>query len=198
MFKKKLRSITWFVIGICMLLLQIRPVFAQEDTQIHIDFPVGIIQEEPDNKWAVGFTQATNTGYHYAFYSKMSINGRKVYCIEPLVAAEDGKGGYIAADLSSYVGNVQTSRKLEWISALGYGFQGDTSMEMDFATQVRIWQELTPGLVTHIHPEIQSKIDLINARLKVMYTEVSFKGQTIVLNGYGKEFAKTITDTNNV
>ena len=69
---------------------------------------------------------------------------------------------------------------------------------MDFATQIRIWQELGLGSVTNIHQDIQNKINQINDRLNVMYKDVSFANQQIVLHGYGKEFAQTLTDTNGV
>ena len=88
-------------------------------------------------------------------------------------------------DLASYFGNAALTKKLEWISSLGYGYKNDTSLEMDFATQIRIWQEIEPGLITHIHPEIQSKIDLINQRLHVM-------GNTGFLSGAGYHLIWTL------
>ena len=99
---------------------------------------------------------------------------KRVYCLQPLSSIANGNGGYTAMDLASYFGNAALTKKLEWISSLGYGYMNDKTMEMDFATQIRIWQEITPGLITNIHPEIQSKIDLINQRLHVMETPVSF------------------------
>lgn len=195
--RKKIRKYLMILCSLWIVLGNILPVHASQGNVVKVECPVGVIAD-PNNKWAIGLTSATSTGYYSAFYSKLSINGKKVYCLEPLVSIVDGAGDYQASDLASYYGNAALTQKLERISGLGYGFQNDYSMEMDFATQIRIWQEISPGLITNVHPSIQAKIDLINQRLKVMYTDVSFKNQTVILNGFGEEFAKTLTDTNNV
>ena len=69
---------------------------------------------------------------------------------------------------------------------------------MDYATQIRIWQEVRPGLVTDIHPDIQAKINQINDRLKIYDTPVSFHNTKVTLYGYGKEYAQTLIDKNGV
>ena len=196
MIRKSIQKILGILLGVIMILMQGLPVFAQELT-IHVEYPVGIITD-PNHKWAIGLTRPTVIGTNYMCYSQISIAGQKVYCLEPLSFTDDGYGGYTASDLAEYVGNDALTQKLEYISALGYGFEGDRSMEMDFATQIRLWQEMDPGLVVNIHPEIQAKIDQINARLNIMMTDVSFDQQEIILSGYGKEFAQTLTDTQGV
>ena len=172
-------------------------VHAQDKYTLNVQVPYGLTTNK-SYKWATGFTQPVNNGYDSDVYAKFSINGQKVYCIDPLRAAIHGAGDYSPQDLGTYTGSPEQAKRLGWISALGYGFNGDTSDEMDYATQIRIWQEVRPGLVTDIHPDIQAKIDKINERLRVYDTPVSFHNSTIKLYGYGKEYAQTLTDTNGV
>lgn len=150
-------------------------------------------------KWSVNLTQYGNWGGTDDYYANLYINGYRVYCVEPLANAIYGSE-YVASDLPSFTGGQYTATRLEYISALGYGFNGDYSDEMDFATQIRIWQEINPYIVDpySIHPDIQAKIDEINARLYVMDTDVSFNRQTVVLQGYGRDFAKTLVDETGV
>lgn len=197
MIRKKIKIALWFIFSICMVMMQWSPIKAQGAAIVSVQAPVGV-HVNPEDKWAVGTTRPTASGYSSSYYAQLSIHGQKVYCIQPLASIANGNGGYTAMDLASYFGNAALTKKLEWISSLGYGYKSDRSMEMDFATQIRIWQEISPGLITHIHPEIQSKIDLINQRLHVMETQVSFQGQDVTLYGYGKEFAQTLTDQNHV
>ena len=163
MLQKKIKITIWLVFSFCMLMTQSLSVLAQSPAIVHVEAPTGV-HVDPNDKWAVGTTRPTASGYSSSYYSKLSINGQKVYCLQPLASIANGNGGYTAMDLASYFGNAALTKKLEWISSLGYGYKNDTSLEMDFATQIRIWQEIEPGLITHIHPEIQSKIDLINQR----------------------------------
>lgn len=197
MLRKKIKITIWLVFSFCMLMTQSLSVLAQSPAIVHVEAPTGV-HVDPNDKWAIGTTRPTDSGYSSSYYSKLSINGQKVYCLQPLSSIANGNGGYTAMDLASYFGNAALTKKLEWISSLGYGYMNDKTMEMDYATQIRIWQEITPGLITNIHPEIQSKIDLINQRLHVMETPVSFQGQDIVLYGYGEEFAQTLNDQNHV
>ena len=168
--------------------------YAAEQYVLHVETPYGITLD-PNYKWAVGMTEYSNQGYNVDVYAQLTINGQKVYCIDPLRNTIDGAGDYSASALGEYTGNAELNQKLGYINALGYGYNGDTSDEMDFATQIRIWQEMRPGLITNIHPDIQAKIDQINQRLNVMYSDVSFAGSTVTLQGYGKEHAQTLEDT---
>lgn len=168
--------------------------YAAEPYVLHVETPRGV-NLDPNYKWTVGLTETSNQGYNVDVYARLSINGQKVYCIDPLRNTIDGAGDYTAAALGEYTGNPELNQKLGYINALGYGFNGDVTDEMDFATQIRIWQEIRPGLITHIHPEIQAKIDQINQRLNVMYSNVSFAGSTVILQGYGKDHAKTLEDS---
>lgn len=168
--------------------------YAAEQHVLHVETPYGVTSD-PDYKWAVKMTEYTNTGYNVDVYAQLTINGQKVYCIDPLRSTIDGAGDYSASALGEYTGNAELNQKLGYINALGYGYNGDTSDEMDFATQIRIWLEMHPGLITNIHPDIQAKIDQINQRLNVMYSDVSFAGSTVTLQGYGKEHAQPLEDT---
>ena len=168
--------------------------YAAEQYVLHVETPYGVTLD-PNYKWAVGMTEYSNQGYNVDVYAQLTINGQKVYCIDPLRNTIDGAGDYSASALGEYTGNAELNLKLGYINALGYGYNGDTSDEMDFATQIRIWQEMRPGLITNIHPDIQAKIDQINQRLNVMYSDVSFAGSTVTLQGYGKEHAQTLEDT---
>lgn len=161
---------------------------------LNVDTPYGLDLSASD-KWAIG---TNSNSYGYDVYAKLSINGQKVYCIQQNSLTINGAGDYSPEVLGTYTGNAALTKKLEYISTLGYGFDGDYSDEMDFATQIRIWQEMGLGSVTNIHQDIQNKINQINDRLNVMYKDVSFANQQIVLHGYGKEFAQTLTDTNGV
>ena len=143
------------------------------------------------DKWAIG---TNSNAYGYDVYAPLYINGTHVYCIQQNALTVDGAGDYSPEALGTYTGSMDLTRKLEYISALGFGFNGDNSQEMDFATQIRIWQEMGLGSVTNIHPDIQAKIDQINARLNVMYKDVSFNNSTVMLHGYGKENAVTVDD----
>lgn len=172
-------------------------VHAQDKYTLNVQVPYGLTTNK-SYKWATGFTQPVNNGYDSDVYAKLSINGQKVYCIDPLRAAIHGAGDYSPQDLGTYTGSKEKSERLAWISALGYGFNGDTSDEMDYATQIRIWQEVRPGLVTDIHPDIQAKINQINERLRVYDIPVSFHKADITLYGYGKEYGQTLIDSNGV
>lgn len=192
---KKINKI--MIIVLCALIMglgsNLEKISASQNI-LHVDAPHGI-NSDVNSKWTVGMTQTGSSGFNYSVYSRLSINGQKVYCIDPLRNTIDGAGDYQASALGEYFGNAELNRKLGYISSIGYGFQDDKSDEMDYATQIRVWQEINPNLISNVHPEIQAKINLINERLNIMYTNVSFKGQTIILKGYGKEFAHTLTDT---
>ena len=165
-----------------------------ESTPVIVDTPYGL---NPDvtTEWTVGMTRPSSAGVYYDCYARFYINGQKVYCVEPMHQVVEGATSYDVTDLDYFTGSAETSRIVKWVSALGYGYGGDYSEEMDFATQIRIWQEIEPGLITDIHPAIQAKIDEINSRLAVVQTTVSFDGQTIELNGFGRENSVTLTDT---
>lgn len=187
--KTKLYECISILICLFTMFTQATPIFAENN--ISLELPYGMTS----GKWSVQLTQYGNWGGNEDYYAKTYINGQHVYCTEPLVNIIPGSS-YNAMDLPSFVGSNSLAHQLEYISALGYGFNGDYSQEMDFATQIRIWQEINPGLVysPSIHPDIQAKINEINARLHVMNHNVSFHKQSVILKGYGKEFAQTVKD----
>ena len=165
-----------------------------ESTPIIVDTPYGL---NPDvtTEWTVGLTQTASSGVNYDCYARFYINGQKVYCVEPLHQIVEGTANYDVTDLDVFTGSAETSRIVGWISSLGYGYVGDTTDEMDFATQIRIWQEIEPGLITDIHPAIQAKIDQINNRLAAIETAPSFDDTTVELKNFGKDNGVTLTDS---
>lgn len=134
--------------------------------------------------------------------SDFRINGQKAYCIEPDVQISSNKNYahekiYGRSAFHKVGFSDSQIDRMGYISSLGYGFQGDTSNEMLAATQLMIWQVKKPNGFTQIPSAVKSKMDIIYSRLNVIYSDVSFKGQTIELSGYGKEYAVTVTDTSN-
>lgn len=119
---------------------------------LNVDTPYGLDLSASD-KWAIG---TNSNSYGYDVYAKLSINGQKVYCIQQNSLTINGAGDYSPEVLGTYTGNAALTKKLEYISTLGYGFNGDYSDEMDFATQIRIWQEIGIWL-SNEHPSRYSK-----------------------------------------
>ncbi|WP_416325911.1 SpaA isopeptide-forming pilin-related protein [[Eubacterium] hominis] len=132
--------------------------------------------------------------------SDFYIDDQKAYCVEPDVQISNninyahekiyGRSGFKQAGFT----DSQIDR-MGYISSLGYGFQGDKSTEMLAATQLMIWQVSKPNGFSQIPSAIQAKMNIINSRLNVIYSDVSFRNKTIELQGYGKEYAITLTDT---
>ena len=132
--------------------------------------------------------------------SDFRIDGQKAYCIEPDVQISNnvnyahekiyGRSPFKKVGFSDSQIN-----RMGYIANLGYGFQGDNSKEMLAATQLLIWQVKKPNGFSKIPSAVQKKMDIINNRLNVIYSNVTFSGQTIELEGYGKEYAKTVEDT---
>lgn len=134
--------------------------------------------------------------------SDFRINGQKAYCVEPSVQistnslyAHEKISGRSAFYKIGYSDN-QIDR-MGYISSLGYGFQGDNSTEMLAATQLMIWQIKQPNGFSSIPSAVKAKMDIINSRLNVIYSNVSFDKSMIELSGYGKEYAVIVTDTSN-
>lgn len=145
------------------------------------------------------FSGTTTTPGKMPLYD-FRIDGQKAYCVEPGVQISSNKN-YAHEKISGRstfrkigFSDAQIDR-MAYIASLGYGFQGDNSKEMLAATQLMIWQVKKPNGFSQIPSAVQKKMDIINSRLNVMYTNVSFKGSTIELQGYGQEYAVTVTDT---
>ena len=191
---KKYRKLLTFMTALLMTTGLGQPLNVKAASTLVMEAPYGTV-DDATRKWSIGLTEPNGAGWYSDSYARFYIDDQKVYCIQPLVVAVPGTSDYEVDDLDTYTGSAETSRILKWISSLGYGYGGDYSDEMDFATQIRIWQELSPGLITNIDPEIQEKIDEINARLNVAQTQVSFNGETVELSNYGKENGVTLTDS---
>lgn len=169
---------------------------------VSVNTPHGLVQW---SKWAVQLGDYNNAGVNWDAYAQMAVDGKKVYCVDPLWRAIPGTS-MNSMDMSAWTaltpGQIE---RLEYIVALGYGYSGDTSDEMDFATQIVIWQYLNycrPDLFTmisDIHPDIQAKINLINSRVSSIYDKrISFNGATITVRGYGAAKGVSVTDTSGV
>lgn len=163
------------------ILLNASPVFAADTVLKAGDTGVS---ETQHHKWAVHYSEGVKTHgrpdlapIYNVNYFDLKMRGEKVYCVQPdLNTAGIGETG---ANAIPYMYSPQnwtskTAQKLGLIATVGYGFNGDKSQEMDWATQVRIWQELKPGKISSIPKNIQAKIDVINKRLTVLDKNVSF------------------------
>ena len=80
----------WFSV-FCMLMTQSLSVLAQSPAIVHVEAPTGV-HVDPNDKWAIGTTRPTDSGYSSSYYSKLSINGQKVYCLQPLSSIANGNG----------------------------------------------------------------------------------------------------------
>ena len=167
--------------------------------KVRVETPKGL-HDDYENKWVIKMSEKSSSGYDSCVYSKIWIDDQRVYCVDPLTSVMDGAQDYEQISFGAYVNDAAVREKLSYITALGYGFQGDTSHEMDFATQICIWQTLHEWkprqypAISYIHKDIQSKIALIKARLALMEEEVSFAGEQLQLQGLGEEHAVTLQD----
>ena len=154
--------------------------------KVRVETPKGL-HDDYENKWVIKMSEKSSSGYDSCVYSKIWIDDQRVYCVDPLTSVMNGAQDYEQISFGAYVNDAAVREKLSYITALGYGFQGDTSHEMDFATQICIWQTLHEWkprqypAISYIHKDIQSKIALIKARLALMEEEVSFAGEQLQL-----------------
>ena len=191
---RKIKKLFTFMTALLMTAGLAQPLNVKAASTLVMEAPYGTV-DDPTRKWSIGLTEPNGAGWYSDSYARFYIDDQKVYCVQPLVVAVPGTSDYEVDDLDNYSGSAETTRTIKRISSLGYGYGGDYSDEMDFATQIRIWQEISPGLITNIDPEIQEKIDEINGRLAVLETTVSFSGETVKLSNYGKENGVTLTDS---
>lgn len=176
--------------GICEALQSI-PVHAEQKT---------IIKTLPEGEYG-----GHNEKYHVKngneddYYFRLTMDNERVYCVQPnnINTDFDAPIEVDPQDLGEYEATRAQSTKIKQVASLGYGFNGDTTHEMDFATQILIWQTMGYS-ITSIHPEIQAKIDLIEARIAQLSQKPSFNGQTIELEGFGAGSGKTLTDSKGI
>lgn len=168
----------------------------------------------PGEKWNI----ATDSVYGFDTYTVYTVNGQKAYCVQQPVQIAPGSYDFTdSTSLGNFLGEVSLSSdkaaRLEQIAAFGYGYGGDTSPEMDFATQIRIWQEMGLGAVDKVHPDIQAKINQINARLESYDKNISleqdqetevgkytgtYENGQVVLQRAGEEYAAVIHDSTGI
>ena len=215
--KRKIKKILYWFFN-CLITLELalsgHPIQAAGHT-VGVSYPNGT--DPYSRPWGVEFldtsdhsdSQYINGKPHVAVYALITLDGQKVFCAQPFIPVLEGVQDYSVASQPAV-----EKERLAYISALGYGYDGDTSAAMDFATQIRIWQEIIPsisfdinafpghvtpgGQKTTIDPAIQAKINIINQRLSVLDSNVSFANQKVTLYGYGKENGVVLNDVNGV
>lgn len=140
---------------------------------------------------------------------KFSINGQTAFCVQAdmqYYASFDythkltGKEA-LAWLRTKYIGLQYSDAEilqLQRIASVSYGYNNDTSDNMYAAAQILMWKVKHPNGISNIPSEVQSKINEVNARLKVWDKAVSWNNHTVQLKGYGKKYAQTLNDTNGV
>lgn len=175
---------------------------------LRITHPHGIITDT-SSKWTVGY----NTGqFTQDYYAKMYIDGRLVYCVDAGTQAYNGRN-YTGQDLQKWFAaktgtdGLAHKKLIEEIAAFGYGFNNDTSDEMDYATQLKIWELTNRGAINEstIHPEIKAKMKLIQQRLDAYHntkdlawtpvTNTKQKNGNYEIEGTGEQNAIILQDT---
>ncbi len=215
--RRKIKKLLYWIFH-CLIMLELvlcgHPIQAASHT-VGVSYPNGT--DPYSRPWGVEFLdtsdhsdpQYANGKPHVAVYALITLDGQKVFCAQPFIPVLEGVQDYSVANQPAV-----EKERLAYISALGYGYNGDTSQAMDFATQIRIWQEIIPsisfdinafpghvtpgGQKTTIDPAIQAKINIINQRLAVLDSNVSFANQKVTLYGYGKENGVVLNDVNGV
>lgn len=148
--------------------------------------------------YAVGYNAITvqSNGSNYnRLLTEILLNNDLVFCIEPLILTDVGIN-YEIAPIDNYLTSADKIN-LGLIGYFGYGYNGDTSDEMMAATQAMIWKYRGYGL-TDYKQALQDKMDIIQHRMDTFTTRPSFEGQSLEFDGYGKAYAITLTDNNNV
>jgi len=202
---KKLKLKLLAILGVITMLIGLFPMPISAQPKIPtLTFTVPYpMSSNKNDKWTIGIDRMTNVGTDYACYAKLYIDNKLVRCNQLSIAAiANSTYSVDSLDTKGYPKALQT--KLKDIEAFGYGMNNDKSDEMNFATSIRIWQELNAfdskrnAKPSHIHPDIQKKIDVINQRLAIKEKRVSFENETINLIGYGEKYAITLQDTQQV
>lgn len=166
-----------------------------------LELPYGISADH--EKWRVNFDRLSNLDLNWSCYALYTIQNKRLYCMQPLSSAVNNASDYYEDDITRHIDNPVVLKELGYINALGFGFRNDSSDEMNWATQICIWQRLhewAPNVypeIRNVHPSIQEKIDIIKERVHMMKTDVSFKGKHLVFQGIGEEHAQYLRDTTN-
>ena len=134
------------------------------------------------------------------FLGVFSIQGKVVYCIQPLV--ETASGYYYTESTMTNLNSglsQNLKNKLELASYFGYGYNNDYSELSRVATQFVIW-EYQGASVGSITTAVRTRMNEIVARVNnyLNMKKPSFNKGTITLNGVGEDYAQTIADTNGV
>lgn len=141
----------------------------------------------------VSFTTGGTT--EWGFLQDFMINGEVVFCIEPLVKTHNGYD-YVVGNINTKL-NASQQAYMSNIAWYGYGYNGDTSDLNKYATEVLIWENCGVQ-VGNITAELRNKVNEIRNLIASSTSKPSFHNSIVEINGYGKENAITITDTNGV
>ena len=204
--KNKIKLFLVFLLGIVMTLGGFSSVNAGT---LYEERPYGLVMD-PASPWRVYI--ADHPPYYGALFSPMWMDGNLVYCIQSRRESINGASDYYRQDLAEYL----RTQGLDWntseavanelgiIAGFGYGYAGDTSNEMMWATQIRVWQTLgyyglpfNSSQISQID-SIQSKIDIINDRINNYNKNVNFGTSVVTLTGYGQENGVWLTDSSGV
>lgn len=91
--------------------------------------------------------------------------------------------------------------RIQRVMYFGYGFDGNKSNAMRFATQIHIWETLLGGkieITKDPNNAVHNCYNTITNRLGNCKERPSFHDQTITIKGYGKENAVEVTDSKGI
>lgn len=154
-------------------------------------------------KWRVNFDRLSNMDLDWSCFAYYTVANMHLHCMQPLSVAVNNASDYYEDDITRHIDNPAILKELGYINALGYGFRDDYSDEMDWATQICIWQRLhdwAPNVypqIRNVHPEIQTKVNIVKDRVRMMMTSVAFKDRRLVFEGIGEQYAQYLRDTTN-
>ena len=180
----------FLTIGICSNTI---PIYASEP--INMEYVHGSMSATIDPKWKTLFTNEDGTRLQ-SLYVDITLGNQHVYCVQPSQLVQIGNTDYTSKSMESVFGTTKT-KDAQYAYALGYAL--NKSDEMDYATQIVIWQALYPGLSDFDYAsETEKRVNDLWNRIKIMKTNVKFETKDIVLYDYGIENGVTLTDSSGV
>ena len=137
---------------------------------------------------------------------------RELWCLDPYTATTPGYEGPATNEhpvkyITKKWCNGNTNKgyemwsKIQKVMYFGYGFDGNKSNAMRFATQIHIW-EILLGRKIEITKDPNNAVhncyNTITNRMGNCKERPSFHDQTITIKGYGKENAVEVTDSKGI
>ena len=123
--------------------------------KVRVETPKGL-HDDYENKWVIKMSEKSSSGYDSCVYSKIWIDDQRVYCVDPLTSVMNGAQDYEQISFGAYVNDAAVREKLSYITALGYGFQGDTSMRWILLHRSASGRPCTNGNPDSIRPSVIS------------------------------------------